>query len=105
VEIYLLVEYQIARESQSTPGKLRPASSFNPAGSYTRQPFRSQATETVDAIIDETARAAGTQSPSKRTIPIGEDIARGLSVGMMDQADEVALAAGTVAQGAIYRNA
>ena len=91
---------QIARESQSTPGKLRPASSFNPAGSYTRQPFRSQATQTVDSLINETARAAGTQSPSRRTIPIGEDIARGLEVGMQNRADDVARVGQNVAAGA-----
>lgn len=92
---------QIARESQSTPGKLRPASSFNPAGSYTRQEFRSQPRQAVDAIINETKMAAGTQSPSKRTIPIGEDIARGLSVGMMNQADDVAQTGQQVATQAV----
>jgi TP901 family phage tail tape measure protein len=44
--------------------------------------------------VQSTAIAAGTQSPSKKTIPIGEDIARGLEVGMANRKDEVA-AAGT----------
>ena len=41
--------------------------------------------QVVDELITETATAAGTQSPSTRTIPIGEDIARGLQVGMKNQ--------------------
>jgi TP901 family phage tail tape measure protein len=49
-----------------------------------------EAREVTDATILATARAAGTQSPSRRTIPIGEDIARGLQVGMANQQDEVA---------------
>jgi len=91
----------IARESQSQPGKLRPASSFNPAGSYTRQEFRSQPRQVVDTLVNETKLAAGTQSPSRRTIPIGEDIARGLSVGMMNQADDVAQVGEQVGAGAV----
>jgi len=49
-----------------------------------------QATEVTDETILATARAAGTQSPSKKTIPIGEDIARGLEVGMGNRKDDVA---------------
>jgi TP901 family phage tail tape measure protein len=64
-------------------------------------PVTQAAQQVVDRTVIETARAAQTQSPSKRTIPIGEDIARGLSVGMMNQADDVAAAAGTVTQGAV----
>jgi TP901 family phage tail tape measure protein len=41
-----------------------------------------QAQEIADGAIKSTAKAAGTASPSKKTIPIGEDIARGLEVGM-----------------------
>ena len=47
------------------------------------------ATEVTDQAVLATARAAGTNSPSKKTIPIGEDIARGLQVGMANQQDEV----------------
>jgi TP901 family phage tail tape measure protein len=39
-------------------------------------------------IIDEVAIGAGTKSPSRKTIPIGEDIARGLQVGMQNQIQE-----------------
>jgi hypothetical protein len=48
------------------------------------------ATQVTDQAILATAQAAGTNSPSKKTIPIGEDIARGLQVGMANQQDEVA---------------
>jgi len=42
----------------------------------------------ANAAVEETARAAGVKSPSIKTIPIGEDIARGVQVGMMNQVDE-----------------
>ena len=48
------------------------------------------ATEVTDQAVLATARAAGTNSPSRKTIPIGEDIARGLEVGMANQQDNVA---------------
>jgi TP901 family phage tail tape measure protein len=37
-----------------------------------------------------TSKAAGTASPSKKTIKVGEDIARGLEVGMANRVDDVA---------------
>jgi hypothetical protein len=48
------------------------------------------ATEVTNQAVLATAQAAGTNSPSRKTIPIGEDIARGLQVGMANQQDEVA---------------
>jgi len=54
----------------------------------------------ADAAIASTAQAAGTQSPSRRTIPIGEDIARGLEVGMENRQDDVALAGSQLGQAA-----
>ena len=42
----------------------------------------------ADNTINSLAVAAGVRSPSRRTIPIGEDIARGLQVGMLNQVDE-----------------
>jgi TP901 family phage tail tape measure protein len=95
---------QIARESQSTKGKLRPASSFNPAGSYTKQPFRSEPKAVVDSLVMQTADAAQTQSPSRRTIPIGEDIARGLEVGMQNRKDDVARVAGQLGETAVTQS-
>jgi TP901 family phage tail tape measure protein len=68
--------------------------------------LNSQATEMTDEAIVATARAAGTNSPSRKTIPIGEDIARGLQVGMANQKDEVAAsgqALGAAAVGSIGR--
>lgn len=53
----------------------------------------------VEEAIHEIKRSAGTQSPSKKTIPIGEDIARGLQVGMQNQMDETS-AAGQALSGA-----
>jgi len=48
----------------------------------------SQGAQVANEAVLATAQAAGTQSPSRRTIPIGEDIARGLQVGMINQTDE-----------------
>jgi TP901 family phage tail tape measure protein len=48
------------------------------------------AAQVTDQAVLATAQAAGTNSPSRKTIPIGEDIARGLQVGMANQQDEVA---------------
>ena len=42
------------------------------------------------SAINATAKAAGTNSPSKKTIKIGEDIARGLEVGMQNRQGNVA---------------
>jgi TP901 family phage tail tape measure protein len=46
------------------------------------QVMNGQAAEISNGAIKSAAKAAGTASPSKKTIPIGEDIARGLEVGM-----------------------
>jgi TP901 family phage tail tape measure protein len=48
-----------------------------------------------------TSKAAGTQSPSKKTIPIGEDIARGLEVGMESRVDDVAKSGQQLANAAV----
>ena len=58
-------------------------------------------TNVVNQLITETKVAAGTQSPSKRTIPIGEDIARGLQVGMANQTDETKAAGEQLANAAV----
>jgi TP901 family phage tail tape measure protein len=42
------------------------------------------------SVVSSTASAAGTASPSKKTNKIGQDIARGLEVGMADRQDDVA---------------
>jgi TP901 family phage tail tape measure protein len=55
----------------------------------------------AESTIQATKKAAGTASPSKKTIPIGEDIARGLQVGMKNQQANVAKAGETLANGAI----
>jgi TP901 family phage tail tape measure protein len=47
------------------------------------------------------AKGAATQSPSKKTIKVGEDIARGLQVGMKNQQANVAKAGETLASGAV----
>jgi len=44
--------------------------------------------DVAKAAVQGAAVGAGTASPSKKTIPIGEDIARGLQVGMLKQLDE-----------------
>jgi TP901 family phage tail tape measure protein len=50
--------------------------------------LRSEAMGT--SAVNATAKAAGTASPSKKTIKIGEDIARGLEVGMQNRQGNVA---------------
>jgi TP901 family phage tail tape measure protein len=51
--------------------------------------------------ISKTAQAAGTESPSKKTIRIGQDIARGLEVGMADRQDDVAKAGTNLSNAAV----
>ena len=55
----------------------------------------------AEAAIEGARQGAATASPSKKTIPIGEDIARGISVGMINQEDDVARAGQQVAAGAV----
>jgi len=47
-----------------------------------------QAAAVTNQLISSVAKTAQTKSPSRRTISIGEDIARGLQVGMANQIDE-----------------
>jgi TP901 family phage tail tape measure protein len=60
-----------------------------------------QSREVVGATISATAQAAGTSSPSRKTIPIGEDIARGLEVGMANRQDDVARSGTNLANSAV----
>jgi TP901 family phage tail tape measure protein len=52
------------------------------------------------SAITATEREAQTASPSRRTRKIGQDIARGLEVGMADRQDDVALAGSQLSQAA-----
>jgi TP901 family phage tail tape measure protein len=63
--------------------------------------IRQTALSVSDEVVKETARAAGTQSPSRRTIPIGQDIARGLEQGMLNRIDDVGRVAGQLGQTAV----
>ena len=92
----------VGRESSTNPNNFYSGNPITPRGSYkgkTKQAVL-EATQLGDDVVNATARAAGTQSPSKRTIPIGEDIARGLEVGMQNRADDVANVGASVAGGA-----
>jgi len=91
--------------------KFEPKTDLSRGGSYrgtissfvTQETIRKNeehAKRLADAAIASTAKAAGTQSPSRRTIPIGEDIARGLEVGMENRQDDVALAGSQLGQAA-----
>jgi TP901 family phage tail tape measure protein len=53
------------------------------------------------SVVSSTASAAGTASPSKKTNKIGQDIARGLEVGMADRQDDVARAGTKLATAAV----
>lgn len=57
--------------------------------------------EVGSEAIRATSLAAGTASPSKKTIRIGQDIARGLEIGMTDRQDNVAKAGSSLATAAI----
>jgi TP901 family phage tail tape measure protein len=81
-----------ANYGRITPGGTDYGRKVGGVGSFRDLPLAQQSVANVDAAIAATAQAAGTASPSKKTIPIGEDIARGLEVGMANQQDEVAMA-------------
>lgn len=85
-----------AQQQALTSRRFRGAQSFTPV--------TQQAKDLSDAVVLETARAAGTQSPSKRTIPIGEDIARGLEVGMQNRQDDVARVASQLGETAVTQS-
>ncbi len=53
------------------------------------------------SVVSSTASAAGTASPSRKTRRIGQDIARGLEVGMADRQDDVARAGSNLSNAAI----
>jgi TP901 family phage tail tape measure protein len=89
------------RTAQQQAGARQALTQARFRGQQSFAPVTAAAQDVVNQTVLATAQAAQTQSPSKRTIPIGEDIARGLSVGMMNQADDVAMAAGAVTQGAV----
>jgi TP901 family phage tail tape measure protein len=97
----------VGRESVSSPGQFQSGNPISPRGSYREKKNKKQsvllqeARENANAAILETARAAGTQSPSKKTIRIGQDIARGLEVGMADRQDDVARAGTNLSNAAI----
>ena len=55
----------------------------------------------AEAAIEGARLGAAAASPSKKTIPIGQDIARGLEVGMADRQDDVARAGTTLANSAV----
>jgi TP901 family phage tail tape measure protein len=78
---------KVGRRSKSNPGKVRPASSFNPAGSYTRQPLRGveAGVENLVDQMDKSARKAlESSSPSRRMKRIGVDAANGLVIGVQE---------------------
>jgi TP901 family phage tail tape measure protein len=76
-------QQKLAAEQSLAQAKFRGQQSFTPITEAARA--------VTNQVVLETARAAGTQSPSRKTIPIGEDIARGLEVGMQNRKDNVAL--------------
>ena len=60
-----------------------------------------QGTLAIDSAVASMVDAAETQSPSQRTIPIGEDLVRGVQVGMERQSDRLILTGKTVAEDAV----
>ena len=84
-----------------TPGGTGTFRKRGGVGSFANAPLAQESVANVDAAIAATAQAAGTASPSKKTIPIGEDIARGLEVGMDNRQDDVAMAGQELATAAV----
>ncbi len=76
---------QIARESQSKPGKFRPASSYSTAKSYARQELMSLEKGFEDGLKD----AAKTASPSKRTKKVADDTVEGYVIGLEEGKSDV----------------
>ena len=69
---------QVARESQSTKGKFRPASSYNPTKSYTRQALLSVDQGIIAGVKEATQQA----SPSKAAKKAGSNIGIGAIQGI-----------------------
>jgi len=62
--------------------------------------LRKQSKENVNVAVGAAQQEAQVASPSRRTRKIGQDIARGLEVGMADRQDDVALAGSQLGQAA-----
>ena len=78
---------RVGRRSKSNLNKVRPASSFNPAGSYTRQPLRgveAGVENLVDQMDKSARRALESSSPSRRMKRIGVDAANGFAIGVQE---------------------
>ena len=63
--------------------------------------LRASAIQTTDDLIDTVRDTAGVRSPSTRTIPVGQDIARGLEVGMKAETGNVVAAAENMTDAAV----
>jgi len=91
-----------SRQGVGTPAEQAVFDILAGGGSVKEGELIKKAERLATSAVVATAKAAGTQSPSKKTIPIGEDIARGLEVGMTNRVDDVAKSGqqlGTVATG------
>jgi hypothetical protein len=63
--------------------------------------LRKQSKENVRVAVGAAQQEAQVASPSKKTIKIGQDIARGLEVGMADRQDDVAKAGSNLSNAAV----
>ena len=79
-----------SRQGVGTPAEQAVFDILAGGGSVKEGEVIKKAERLATSAVVATAKAAGTQSPSKKTIPIGEDIARGLEVGMGNRIDDVA---------------
>ena len=66
-----------------------------------RKKAEARASKSTDDVIKKVKKTAGTASPSKRTIPVGEDIARGLAVGMKKETPKIVDAANKMTDAAV----
>jgi len=73
---------QIARESQSRKGKFYPASSFNPAKSYTRQALMSVDAGVIAGIKEATQQASPSKAAKRAGRNIGVGAIQGIETGV-----------------------
>jgi TP901 family phage tail tape measure protein len=90
-----------SRQGVGTPAEQAVFDILAGGGSVKEGEVIKKAERLATSAVVATAKAAGTQSPSKKTIPIGEDIARGLEVGMENRIDDVAMSGQQLASASV----
>jgi len=99
-------EAKIIYDQFSNETKLRLSALKNDLKAFTAE-FTTEAAKVASRVgttaVGAVAEGAGTASASKKTIKVGEDISRGLEVGMTNREDDVALVGSRVANTAVNK--